>query len=56
MDMVFVDLDPVPEAGEGGQVELIGPGVPAERLAREAGTIPYEILCGLRSRLRRVGE
>jgi len=54
MDMVFVDLDPVPEAAEGAEVELIGPGVPAERLARKAGTIPYEILCGLRSRLRRV--
>lgn len=56
MDMVFVDLDPVPEAGEGSPVELVGPAVPAEALARAAGTIPYEILCGLRNRLRRVAR
>lgn len=54
MDMVFVDLEPVPEAEEGSPVELVGPAVPAEALARGAGTIPYEILCGLRNRLRRV--
>ncbi|HKL77930.1 MAG TPA: alanine racemase [Gammaproteobacteria bacterium] len=56
MDMLFVDLEPVPEAAEGAPVELMGPGVPAERLAGWAGTIPYEILCGLRSRIHRVTE
>jgi alanine racemase len=56
MDMVFVDLEPAPEAGEGSTVELLGPGVPAETLAQRAGTIPYEILCGLRNRLRRVAR
>jgi len=54
MDMVFVDLTHLPGAGEGSPVELLGPEVPAEVLAREAETIPYEILCGLRNRLRRV--
>ena len=56
MDMLFVDLDPIPEAGEGAPVELIGPGVQAEELARRAETIPYEVLCGLRNRLRRVAR
>ncbi|KPV40179.1 hypothetical protein AN478_08585 [Thiohalorhabdus denitrificans] len=56
MDMIFVDLTSLPEAGEGARVELLGPAVPAEALARQAGTIPYEILCGLRNRLRRVTE
>lgn len=56
MDMLFVDLDRVPGAGEGSPVELVGPSVPAEELAREAGTIPYEILCGLRDRIRRLPD
>ncbi|HKJ71634.1 MAG TPA: alanine racemase [Gammaproteobacteria bacterium] len=56
MDMVFVDLEAVPEAGEGSAVALLGPEVPAETLAAAAGTIPYEILCGLRNRLRRVAR
>ncbi|MFA9462322.1 alanine racemase [Thiohalorhabdus methylotrophus] len=56
MDMTFVDLSSLPEEGEDSLVELLGPGVPAEILARGAGTIPYEILCGLRNRLRRVTQ
>ncbi|MEF8794474.1 alanine racemase [Thiohalorhabdus sp.] len=56
MDMVFVDLEPMPEAREGSPVELLGPEVPAEVLARAAGTIPYEILCGLRMRLQRLAR
>ena len=53
MDMIFVDLDNLPQMGVGAQVELLGPGVPAEVLARAGGTIPYEVLCGLRNRLHR---
>ncbi len=52
MDMLFVDLDPIPEAGPGSPVELMGPEVPAEVLARQGSTIPYELLCGLRDRIR----
>lgn len=54
MDMLFVDLDGLTGAGEGSVVELVGPGVPAETLAHAAETIPYEILCGLRDRVRPV--
>lgn len=55
MDMVFVDLEPAPEAGPGTPVELLGPSVPVEDLARAAGTIPYELLCNLRERPGGVG-
>ena len=54
MDMLFVDLEPVPEAVEGSAVELLGPEIPVEVLARRAGTIPYEILCGLQPRIERL--
>lgn len=50
MDLLFVDLDPVPQAGVGSPVELVGPSVAVEDLADRAGTIPYELLCNLRGR------
>jgi alanine racemase len=50
MDLLFVDLDAVPQAGVGSPVELVGPSVPIEDLADRAGTIPYELLCNLRGR------
>lgn len=50
MDMIFVDLTPVPAAEPGAKVELLGPAVPVEGLAEAAGTIPYEVLCNLHRR------
>lgn len=52
MDMLAVDLRKVPDAGVGDTVELWGPHLPVERIARHAGTIPYEILCAVHKRLR----
>jgi alanine racemase len=51
MDMIAIDLgaDPVPV---GTPVELWGSGLPVEDLARRAGTVPYELLCGIASRVR----
>jgi alanine racemase len=45
MDMLCVDLDPVPEAGVGAPAVLWGEGLPVEEVAAAAGTISYELLC-----------
>jgi alanine racemase len=59
MDQTIVDLTDVPDARVGDEVEVISsdPAAPnsVESLARLAGTIPYEITCGLgKRRIRRV--
>lgn len=45
MDMLTVDLSSCPDAAVGDQVELWGPEVPVEDVARAAETISYELLC-----------
>lgn len=50
MDMMTVDLTPVPQARVGDPVVLWGEGLPVERIAGCAGTIPYELLCRMRMR------
>lgn len=52
MDMLTVDLRPCPEARVGEPVVLWGPGLPVEEVARCADTIPYELLCAVRGRVR----
>jgi alanine racemase len=52
MDMLTVDLRPCPEARVGEPVVLWGQGLPVEEVARSADTIPYELLCGVRGRVR----
>ena len=56
MDLVCFDVTGAPAEFRrpGGDVELIGPGHGVDDLAREAGTIGYEILAGLGPRVRRV--
>ena len=51
MDMVTVDLTPVPEAGVGAEVELWGETVPIDEVAAAAGTIGYELMCALAPRV-----
>jgi alanine racemase len=55
MDNVTLDLGP-DGAGvrTGDEALLIGPGIPAEEMARRLGTINYEITCGLTQRVPRV--
>ena len=50
MDMMTVDLTPVPGARIGDPVVLWGKGLPVEEIARHAGTIPYDLLCRMRMR------
>ena len=52
MDMITVDLRAVPDAAVGDPVRLWGPGLPAEEVATHAGTLAYELFCGLTQRVR----
>jgi alanine racemase len=51
MDMLMVDLEPVPAAGVGSAVELWGEEVPIDEVASSAGTIGYELMCALAPRV-----
>jgi alanine racemase len=65
MDMITVDLAPVPDAGPGSEVTLWGlgprpdgapPGAPApvlpiDEVAHAAGTVGYELMCALAPRV-----
>ena len=56
MDMITVDLSGVPEGAveAGAWVEVFGTNAPIERVAEQAGTIPYEVLTGMGPRVRRI--
>jgi len=51
MDMICVDLRGCDNAEIGSEVVLWGDGLPVEEVARAAGTIPYELLCGITARV-----
>lgn len=51
MDMICVDLRSQPQARGGDPVCLWGAELPVEEVARHAGTIPYELLCRVTSRV-----
>ncbi|MCR4305265.1 MAG: alanine racemase [Gallionella sp.] len=51
MDMLYVDLSALPQAGAGSSVVLWGEGMPIEEVAHAAGTISYELMCALSRRV-----
>src|SRR5437867_206208 len=51
MDMICVDLTGIPGAGVGSAVTLWGEGLSADEVAASAGTLSYELLCGLAPRV-----
>ena len=57
MDMVMVDVTDVPGVDLGDEVVLVGAQgaerIGADELAARAGTIPYEVLCGISARVPR---
>lgn len=53
MDMLAVDLTPIPDAGPGTPVELWGDAVSIDEVAESAGTLGYELMCALTPRVRR---
>jgi alanine racemase len=52
MDMLTVDLSALPAAQVGSRVTLWGAGLPIDEVAHAAGTIGYELMCGLAARVR----
>jgi len=51
MDMICVDLREQPLAKSGDPVVLWGEGLPADEVAKYAGTIAYDLFCGVTSRV-----
>jgi alanine racemase len=58
MDLTTIDLSDCPEIHPGDAITLIGTegqaSQDAQQLARLAGTISYDVLCGIRARVKRV--
>jgi alanine racemase len=53
MDMTMIDISGI-EASEGDDVEIFGKLQPVSELARQAGTIAYELLTSVPERVKRV--
>ncbi|MXP67380.1 catabolic alanine racemase DadX [Pantoea sp. Aalb] len=51
MDMMAIDLEPCPQASIGSKVELWGKEIKIDEVATSAGTISYELMCSLTSRV-----
>lgn len=51
MDMICVDLTPISQAGVGDKVTLWGDRLSVDEIAQGAGTVSYELLCALASRV-----
>ena len=56
MDMCMVDLTDAPQTGVGSEVEIFGENCSIYQISEAAGTIPYELLCGVSKRVPRVYE
>lgn len=54
MDMIMVDVSHIPDVREGDEVEVYGKHISIIDAARKIGTIPYELLTRISSRVRRV--
>jgi len=52
MDMISVDVTDLPPVALGDPVVLWGEGVPVEEIAQCAGTIAYELICGVSQRVK----
>lgn len=51
MDMIAVDITDLRNVRVGSRAQLWGRELPVERIAAGAGTIPYELLCGVSQRV-----
>ena len=54
MDTICVDLRNRPQACAGDEVLLWGRGLAVETIAEYAGTISYELFCGVTPRVPRI--
>ena len=53
MDVCMIDVTDIP-CQEGDKVEIFGPQLPVTQLAQWLDTIPYEVMTGISTRVRRV--
>lgn len=53
MDMITINVTNCPQVKIGDDVELWGQYIAVEKIAKSAGTIPYELLCQLSPRVRK---
>ena len=54
MDQFCVDVTDIENVAAGDTVTIFGEGLPVEEVAKEAGTINYEIVCGITKRVPRI--
>lgn len=54
MDQFCVDATDIPDISRGDEVLLFGRDLPIEELAEEIGTINYELVCNVSSRVKRI--
>lgn len=54
MDLSMIDITNIPDVREGDCVEVLGPNIPVTELANKIGTIPYEILTNISTRVKQV--
>jgi alanine racemase len=58
MDVTTIDVTDCPSIRPGDEITLLGSegdvSINAQQMARMAGTISYDILCGIRTRVKRV--
>ena len=54
MDACMIDVTDVPDCHVGSEVEVFGPHIPADELAERLGTITYEVLTAVSTRVKRV--
>lgn len=54
MDMAMIDITGIGNAEVGDEVEIFGSHIPLQTLAQWADTIPYEIITGISTRVKRV--
>lgn len=53
MDMTMIDVTGIDEVSEGDVVEIFGPNLPVQQVAKWCETIPYEIMTSVSQRVRR---
>lgn len=53
MDVCMIDVTDIP-CREGDAVEIFGPNLPVTQIAEWLGTIPYEVMTGISTRVRRI--
>lgn len=54
MDLCMIDVTGIAGVEEGDEVIIFGKDLPIQQVAKQAGTIPYEILTGISARVKRV--